>query len=91
MANRSDVVLLDGTGARRRVLFTAPGTLGPIAWSPDGRLLLVAWPDADQWLFLAPERRRPTRAVADVAAQFAPGAVSARFPASVQWAPAPGP
>jgi len=91
-ANRSEVVLLDAPEDRGRVLFTAPGALGPIAFSPDGRLLLVAWPDADQWLFLAPERRRrPVRAVADVAAQFAPGALRAGSPTAVEWTGPPEP
>lgn len=91
-ANRSDLVLLDPDGGRERTLFTAPGTLGSLAWSPDGRQLLVAWPEADQWLFFAPAgRRRPVRAVADIAAQFAPGARRAPFPTRVEWMRAPMP
>jgi hypothetical protein len=88
VANRSELVLLAPAGLRERVLFTAPGRLGAPAWSPDGRVLLLPWPDADEWLFFAPQRRhRPVEAVEDVAAQFAPGATRARFPASVEWAP----
>ena len=80
-ANRSELVLLHPGGLRHGVLFTAPGRLGAPAWSPDGRVLLVPWPDADQWLLFAPHRRqRPVDAVEDVAAQFAPGATRAPFP-----------
>jgi hypothetical protein len=86
-ANRSELLLL-GPGGRERELFTAPGRLGPATWSPDGRALLLPWPDADEWLFLAPDRRgRPVEAVEDVAAQFAPGTTRTRFPSSVEWAP----
>jgi WD40-like Beta Propeller Repeat len=70
---------------RERPLFAGPGRFGAPAWSPDGRSLLVPWSDADQWLFLrARAGGRPT-AVADVAAQFMPGAASAVFPTSVEW------
>ena len=86
--NRSDVALLDHVSGRWCVLFTVPGRLGPVAWSPDGRSLLVSWPDANQWLFLRPQgRQRPVRAIEDVAAQFAPGTTRARFPSDVVWAP----
>ena len=41
--------------ARRRQLFQ--GNVDGIAWSPDGRRLLLAWRDADQWLLLGPGGR----------------------------------
>ncbi|HEX7291109.1 MAG TPA: hypothetical protein VF250_08295, partial [Conexibacter sp.] len=88
VANRSELVSLGPAGGRRRILFTAPGTLRPPAWSPDGRMLLLAWTDANEWLFFAPGRRhRPVEIVEDVAAQFAPGGSRPRFPSSVEWAP----
>ena len=37
----------------RRPVFTTTGTLRSLAWSPDGRRLLVRWADADQWLLLS--------------------------------------
>jgi hypothetical protein len=48
---------LRGTGeaARRRQLFQ--GNVDGIAWSQDGRRLLLAWRDADQWLLLGPGGR----------------------------------
>jgi hypothetical protein len=72
------------TLAGKRVLFTAPGRLGGLAWSPDGTRLLVPWPEADQWLFLRPGRGRLV-AVANIGRQFAPGAALPAFPRSVQW------
>jgi hypothetical protein len=66
---RSDVVVAG------RVLFSAPGRLGLVAWSPSGSRLLVAWPAADQWLFLGAR----TVAVGNIARQF--GTV----PDAVEW------
>ena len=52
-AGHSEVKLVDvdhpGTS---RLLFAGPGVFGDIAWSPDGGWLLVAWPTANQWVFL---------------------------------------
>ena len=83
-AGRSDVVLLDGR-LRARTLFTGPGRLGSPAWSPDGRSLLVPWPEADQWLFLRARAGGRLAAVANVAAQFMPGASTPPFPGAVEW------
>jgi hypothetical protein len=79
------VVLADRSGRpRARPLFTGPGRFGPVAWSPTGRRLLVPWPEADQWLFLAPGRGATT-AVANIARQFGPRAGRPDFPATVEW------
>ena len=80
-------LLLVARGHKPRVLFAGPGSFAPARWSPDGRWLLAAWPSADQWLFLHPESGRPRLyAVADVAAQFSPGApAGARFPSVAGW------
>ena len=50
---RSEVVLLpaERTGGRRSV-FRGTGAFAEIAWSPDGKWLLVPWPSADQWVFV---------------------------------------
>jgi hypothetical protein len=45
---------LDGAG-RSRQLFQ--GDVAGLAWSRDGRRLLLAWRDADQWLVLGPGGR----------------------------------
>jgi hypothetical protein len=84
---RASKLLLLGPGRTPRVVFSGPGRFGPPVWSPDGRWLLLPWPSADQWLFL--DRRGGSarlHAVANVAAQFAPGSVgSARSPTVAGW------
>lgn len=73
-----------GLLSREGLLFTARGRLAGLAWSPDGRRLLVPWPGADQWLFLRLSGGR-TVAVANIARQFMPGATDPAFPDSVRW------
>jgi len=68
-----------------RSLFTGPGRLGAPAWSPDGRALLVPWPEADQWLFLRTRAGGRPAAVANIARQFTPGSPRPSFPRSVEW------
>jgi WD40-like Beta Propeller Repeat len=46
-------VMRAGHLPRNRV-FTTTGTLRSLAWSPDGRRLLVRWAETDQWLLLSP-------------------------------------
>jgi hypothetical protein len=68
LAHRSEVRLVDvDHPGHARVLFAGPGVFGDLAWSPDGRWLLVAWPTANQWLFLHGSR---VRAVANIREQF---------------------
>ncbi|HEX7299074.1 MAG TPA: WD40 repeat domain-containing protein [Solirubrobacteraceae bacterium] len=38
----------------RRPAFSTTGTLGSLAWSPDGSRLLVRWREPDQWLLVPP-------------------------------------
>ena len=57
----------DANAARR--LFTGAGQFGGLAWSPDGRWLLVDWPTADQWVFVRADGRG-IRAVSNIARQF---------------------
>ena len=69
-ANRSSIAtepLIDG---RERKLFSAPGRFTRLVWSPDGRWLLVAWPDANQLFFVRTHGPHKVRAVADVRRQF---------------------
>lgn len=51
---RGEVVL---AGSARAPLFDGRGRFAGLAWSPDGRWLLVSWPAADQWVFLRTDRR----------------------------------
>ena len=68
----------DRLSATPRRLFRVTGRIGQIAWSPNGRWLLVTWPDADQFLFV---RGRRIRAVSGIARQFGGGA----FPRIGGW------
>jgi hypothetical protein len=54
-----------------------------VAWSPDGQWLLLAWRDADQWIFVRAAGRPRLRAVSGIAGQFE----SERFPRIAGWAP----
>jgi len=81
---RSDVLLFAPGAAKSRSLLTVPGSLGEVAWSPDGRRLLVAWRGADQWLFLPVGRGKP-RAVANISTAFSPGERAASFPRVEGW------
>jgi dipeptidyl aminopeptidase/acylaminoacyl peptidase len=81
---RSSVLLFGANQGKPRRLLNVPGSLGQVAWSPDGRRLLVAWPPANQWLFL-PVGRGEGRAVADISAAFAPGGRAASFPRVEGW------
>ncbi len=77
---QSDVFQLDGG----HTLFHVAGELGQLVASPDGRWLLVAWPDADQWVFV-PVYGGRLRAVANISAQFR----SQTFPRIEGWCCAP--
>ena len=67
--------------ATGRALFSGTGVFGGLAWSPDGRWLLVTWPTADQWVFVSEGGLRRIRAVANVSAQFR----SRTFPRVEGW------
>ncbi len=79
---RGNEVLLYGPGLRSpRRLFAGAGRLAGLAWSPDGKWLLVGFPGADQWLFIRSVGRHRLVAVSNVAAQFR----SASFPHIDGW------
>jgi hypothetical protein len=71
-------VRLDGAG-RARQLFQ--GDVAGLAWSRDGRRLLLGWRDADQWLLLGPGGR-VRRALHGVSAEL--GAAGG-FPRVAGW------
>jgi hypothetical protein len=78
-------LLLNGPGGDRQ-LFAGPGRFSDVAFSPDGRWLLLAWPSADQWLFLRVDRPQRIVAISRIASQFAPGrAEQAPFPQIAGW------
>jgi hypothetical protein len=84
---RSAVVVFGPAGKPRRLL-SVPGSLGEVVWSPNGRRLLVAWPGADQWLFL-PLTHGEGRAVGDISTAFAPGHRAASYPRVEGWCCSP--
>ena len=59
----SEVALM-APGARDRVLFRADGRFTRLRFSPGGRWLLVAWPLADQWVYLRPGASGASRVLA---------------------------
>jgi hypothetical protein len=77
---QSDIFLLDSG----RSLFHVAGRLGQLVASPNGSWLIVAWPDADQLVFV-PVRGGRVRAVANISAQFR----SQSFPRIDGWCCAP--
>jgi Tol biopolymer transport system component len=70
---RSEALLIDARGGQPRRLFAVSGHLNQLTWSPDGSRLLVAWPAADQWLFLPTDERGHLQAIGNIASIFSPG------------------
>jgi hypothetical protein len=65
---RSEVRLVDvDRPGAAPVLLAGPGRFGDVAWSPNGRWLLVAWPAANQWVFVDGAH---AHAVANIRQQF---------------------
>jgi hypothetical protein len=62
-------------------------SLGSLAWSPNGRWLLITWPAADQWIFVRTTvgRGRRLLAVSRIAEQFAPGRRPRGYPRLDGW------
>ena len=87
LVRRGEVLMLDAERlrARPRRLFVATGRLGQLAWSPDGRWLLVAWPAADQLIFVRSARPHRIVAFSDISRQFGGG----RFPTIGGWCCSP--
>jgi hypothetical protein len=84
-AGGTDQLVLS-SGPRARVLLASPGRLGHFAWSPDGRFIAVAWPSADQWLFVPTGRSGRAITAARIAADFDPGARGpSGEPAPAEW------
>jgi dipeptidyl aminopeptidase/acylaminoacyl peptidase len=84
---RSEVVLADPDGGPPRPLFTAPGRLSDLDWSPTGSHLLIGWPRADQWLFVPVGGVGRERAVGGIATTFDPGESTSEgfFPRVEGW------
>ncbi len=75
-------VRLGAAPGRPVPMFTGSGTLRELAWSPNGRRLLVGWPEANQWLLVGEGR---PRAFAGMSRQLDPGGTGAGFPRLSGW------
>jgi hypothetical protein len=62
------------------LLFSGAGGLGEVAWSPDGRWLLLGWREANQWVFIRATRTPRIAAVASISSQF-----GGSFPRVAGW------
>jgi len=60
----SSEVALMGPRSCSRVLFRADGRFTRLRFSPSGRWLLVAWPLADQWVYLRAGASGPSKVLA---------------------------
>ena len=73
-----------GDDVLKRTIFTGSGRLRGLTVAPNGRQILVAWPRADQWLFIPTLYTNRIEAVDNIRRQFSePGA--AGFPRVAGW------
>jgi len=77
-------ILVFRPGKGPHTLLSVPGSLGQVEWSPDGKRLLVAWPGANQWLFL-PLGHGRGRAIANISRAIAPSGRPTSFPELEGW------
>jgi hypothetical protein len=64
-----------------RLLFSGAGRIDSLAFSPDGRWLVLGWPSADQLVFVRLGPKPKLEAVSNVAEQF----LSPTFPSIAGW------
>ena len=84
--SRALLIDLGASQPESRSLLTDPGTFSNVSWSPDGSWLLVAWRDADAWLFLRPRHPGSVETTGGMSAQFSPGSgAAAAFPRPAGW------
>jgi Tol biopolymer transport system component len=83
---RSEVVLVpaERTGGLRS-MFRGAGAFGEIAWSPDGKWLLVPWPSADQWVFVRSGKPPKIITESEITRYFSPDDPGAVFPTLSGW------
>ena len=65
----------EATSAQR--VFAGAGRFDRIAWSPDGRWIVLSWESADQWLFIRSAAVRKVIPVSGITDAFGPAAVLA--------------
>jgi dipeptidyl aminopeptidase/acylaminoacyl peptidase len=83
-AGRADDVEVLGPGGSARRVFSGEG-LDQVAWSPDGRWLLVTWPRANQWVFDRVIGTPRVMGVSRITQQFATRGAGTGFPALAGW------
>ena len=66
-----------------RKIFTGQG-LSQVAWSPDGRWLIISWPAANQWIFTRATGRPRIEAISRVTQQL-PGGKAGAYPHIDGW------
>ena len=66
-----------------RTIFTGQA-LNQVAWSPDGRWLLVSWPAANQWIFIRATGRPRIEAISRITQQL-PGSKPGSYPHIDGW------
>jgi hypothetical protein len=60
--------------------------MAQVTWSPNGRWLLVSWPAADQWVFVAVAGGAPRiAAISRIKRQFTPRSPLSAFPTVDGW------
>jgi hypothetical protein len=94
VGRRDELVLMHPNERDKQVLFSALGNLTGPTWSPDGRWILIGWPEADQWVFIRtdqeclarPEQPRCVDAIGEISSQFESGDDGdAPFPRVAGW------
>jgi len=70
VGDRLAVLSTHGVALDGRTLFRTTGRLHQVVASPDGRWLVLTWPQADQWLFVPTRGRARFRAVANIVEQL---------------------
>lgn len=89
------LIRLDPKRIRQRIVFTGPGLIDGLAFSPDGTTIGFGWPAADSWLFVTPRPERKlverVEALPGISSRFGGSrAQAAAFPEIVEWCCAAG-
>jgi hypothetical protein len=73
--------LTPSSGARgAAVASVLPGTgIHDATWSPNSRWLLISWPTADEWVFVATGKKPHLKATSRIAQRFGQSGTSRRF------------
>jgi hypothetical protein len=75
---------LTSHAGRPQRVFSGDG-VSQLAWSPDGRWLLLSWPAADQWIFVRPGGHPRIAADSRISEQLAAPAGPHLFPQLNGW------